>query len=63
MKNNTSHHTDLGLFAGAGWTDEHLQLDSELLVLTKNLIKLLHKVLCFSSIWQVLWKHQIQSVL
>lgn len=53
----SSHHTDLSLFAGAGRADEHLQLDSELLVLTKNLVELLHEVLSLSCVWQVLWKH------
>lgn len=56
----SSHHTDLSLFAGAGRTDEHLQLDSELLVLTKNLVELLHEVLGLSCIWQVLCKHQAE---
>lgn len=51
------HHTNLSLFAGAGGTDEHLKLDSELLILTKNLIELLHEVLRLPSVRQILWKH------
>lgn len=58
----SSHHTDLGLFTGAGRTDECLQLDPELLVLPENLVELLHEVLGLSCIWQVLWKHQKQSL-
>lgn len=56
----SSHHTDLSLLAGAGGADEHLQLNSELLILTKNLVELLHEVLGFSSIWQILCKHKGQ---
>ncbi|TNN69383.1 hypothetical protein EYF80_020384 [Liparis tanakae] len=44
----------LRLFAGACRADEHLQLDSELLIFAQNLIELLHEVLGFSSIWQIL---------
>lgn len=54
----SSHHTDLGLFAGACRADEHLQLDSELLVFTQNLVELLHKVLGLSGVWEVLCKHR-----
>ena len=54
MDECSSHHTDLSLFAGARRADEHLQLNSELLVLTQNLVELLHEVLGLSSIWQVL---------
>lgn len=50
----SSHHTDLRLFAGACRADEHLQLDSELLIFAQNLIELLHEVLGFSSVWQIL---------
>ena len=50
----SSHHTDLGLFAGAGGADKHVQLRSELLVLSQNLVELLHEVLGLSSIWQIL---------
>lgn len=57
MDECSSHHTDLSLFAGAGWADEHLQLNSELLVLTQNLVELLHEVLGLSSIWQILCEH------
>lgn len=54
----STHHTDLSLFAGASWADEHLQLDSELLILTENLVELLHEVLRLSSIWQILCEHK-----
>lgn len=57
MSSLSPHHTDLSLFTGAGRTDEHLQLDSQLFILSEDLIELLHKVLRLSSIWQVLWKH------
>lgn len=57
MDECSSHHTDLRLFAGAGRADEHLQLDSELLVLSQNLVELLHEVLGLSSVWQVLCEH------
>lgn len=50
----SSHHTNLSLFTGARRTDEHLQLNSELLILTEYLIELLHEVLSFPSIWEVL---------
>lgn len=56
----SSHHTDLSLFAGAGGADEHLQLDSELLVLSEDLVKLLHEVLGLSGVWQVLCRHRHQ---
>lgn len=56
----SSHHTDLSLFAGTGRADEHLQLDSELLVLTENLVELLHEVLGLSSVWQILCKHKAE---
>lgn len=54
----SSHHTDLSLFTGAGRADEHLQLDPELLVLSENLVELLHEVLGFTSVWKILCKHK-----
>ena len=54
----SSHHTDLSLLARAGWTDEHLKLNSELLIFAKSLVELLHEILGLSCIWQVLCEHQ-----
>lgn len=49
-----THHTLFSLFARAGWADELLQLQTQLLIFTQNLIKLLHEVLSFPWVRKIL---------
>lgn len=48
-----TYHADFGLLTRAGRAHKSLQLLSDLLILLKNLSKLLHKVLRLAWVWQV----------
>lgn len=56
MQRCWTHHTLFSLFTWAGGADELLKLKTEFLIFTQNLIKLLHKVLSFAWVWEILWE-------
>ncbi len=53
VKQYGTYHADFGLLTRAGRAHKSLQLLSDLLILLKNLSKLLHKVLRLAWVWQV----------